>query len=270
LPFSAGPGAFSLAGGGPAPGADPSPAAAPPFAPASPPAGPAPAASAAAAVASTSSDTAFIVIRRSIEVFWIHRNASASVGAPPAAGPGPVEQLADLQPVAQRADLGFQRGDLLEPADRDLDGRHQVRLGERFDQVGHGARVPGPLDQLTLRERGQDDDRGKMVGGDPLGRRDPVQDRHLHIQDDKIRPEALGEGDGVLAVSGLAGHDVAFLFEHLPEVEPDQSFVFGDHNSKGRLGHPLSVPKGRYIGLARPRGSPVRKQNLIFPETTPG
>jgi hypothetical protein len=109
-----------------------------------------------------------------------------------------------------------------------------------------------------------------MVGGDPLGRRDPVQDRHLHVQDDKIRTEALGEGDGALAVGGLADHDVAFLFEHLLEVEPDQRFVFGDHNSKGRLGHPLSVPKGRYIGLARPRRSPAGKQTLISPQTTPG
>src|SRR5579875_1942879 len=44
---------------------------------------------------------------------------------------GAVQDLADLEPLAQGPDFGLERGDLTEPADRHLDGRHQVGLGER-------------------------------------------------------------------------------------------------------------------------------------------
>src|SRR5262249_13743009 len=62
----------------------------------------------------------------------------------------PVEELANLQALAQRVHFGPERSHLLEAADRDLDRWHQVRLGERLHQVGHRARVAGPLDEFTL------------------------------------------------------------------------------------------------------------------------
>ena len=80
----------------------------------------------------TASATARMVRRRSIEVFWIQRKASGSLK--PVLGLkqafGSVEQLADFQPLPQRADLVIERADLGEPADRHLDGRQrQIGLG---------------------------------------------------------------------------------------------------------------------------------------------
>ena len=149
----------------------------------------------------------------------------------------PVEELAHLEPLLERADLAGQRRDLLEAADRDLDGWHQVSLGERLHQVGHGSRVTGPLDQLTLVERGQDDHRRDLIGGHLLSGRYPVQDRHLHVEDDQVRPETKGEIDGLLAIGGLTDHRIALFLEHLLEVEPDQRLVFGDQNAQWGLTH---------------------------------
>ena len=192
--------------------------------------------------------------RRSMDVFWIQRNASGSVR--PAvhlqAALGPVQQLAHLQALPQGAHLGPERGQLLEPADRDLDRGHQVGLGERLHQIGHGARVPGPLDEFTLRERGQDDHRGDVLGGDLLGRGDPVQDRHLDVQDQQVGPQLLGQFDRLLPVGRLPGDLVTFLLQHLLQVKPDQRLVFGDHNTDGCLAHSHERTQSGRLASAAP------------------
>ena len=107
------------------------------------------------------------------------------------------------------------------------------RLGERLDQVGHRAGVAGPLDQLALAERGQDHDRRDPLAGDLLGRGDPVEDRHLDVEDDQVRPVLLGELDGGRPVAGLADDVVPLLGEHLDEVHADQDLVLGHHDGPG-------------------------------------
>ena len=71
----------------------------------------------------------------------------------------------------------------------------------------------------------------------PLSGGNPVQDRHLDVEDDEIGAELRCEFDGGLAVGRLAGHCVAFLLKHLLEVKPDQRLVFGDYNAKWGLAH---------------------------------
>jgi hypothetical protein len=51
---------------------------------------------------------------------------------------------------------------------------------------GHAGRV------CPLGERGQDHQRGDLLRRDPLGRRDPVQDGHLDVQDHQIRLQRRG------------------------------------------------------------------------------
>ena len=157
-------------------------------------------------------------------------------------------------------------------------------LRERLDQVGHRAGVPGPLDQVALAERGQDHHRRDPLGRDPLGGRDPVEDRHLHVQDDQVGPQLLGELDRLLAVAGLADDVVALLGEHLGEVHPDQRLVLGDDDAAhaGVAGGALTAPGYRrdaaglaaaYDGAvdlrrsstARPRPLPARG-DLLRPQ----
>ena len=125
--------------------------------------------------------------------------------------------------------------DLAEPADRQFDGGNQVGDGERLDEVRHRTRVTGPLDQFALAEGGEHDDRGDALAGD-LGRRvDAVAARHLDVHDHQVGLEALGQLDGFLPVAGLADDLVAFLSQHLGQVEPDECFVLSDENTV-RLG----------------------------------
>ena len=58
--------------------------------------------------------------------------------------------------------------------------------------------------------------------GDPLGGRDPVEDRHLHVEDHQVGLQLLGQLDRGRAVAGLADDVVTLLGEHLGEVHPDQ------------------------------------------------
>ena len=68
--------------------------------------------------AMTASATSRMDSRRSIEVFWIQRNASGSVS--PSCGLqhglGPVDRLAGLEPLAQVGDLGLEGDELGVPA----------------------------------------------------------------------------------------------------------------------------------------------------------
>ena len=67
---------------------------------------------------------------------------------------------------------------------------------------------------------------------DLLGGGDAVEHRHLHVEDDEVGPELLGELDGLLAVAGLADDVVALLLEHLLEVEADERLVLGDQTRR--------------------------------------
>ena len=76
-----------------------------------------------------------------------------------------------------------------------------------------------------------------MLCGDPLGCGDPVQNRHLDIEDHEIGAELGRKLNRGLPVGGLARHNVTFLLKHLLEVKSDQRLVFGDYNSKWGLAH---------------------------------
>ncbi len=148
---------------------------------------------------------------------------------------GPVDGLARRQLLAEVGDLALERPELGEPADRDLDRRHEVGPGERLDQVGHRARVAGPLDELALGERGEDHHRRDPVARDALGGGDAVEHRHLHVEDHQVGPLLLGQVDGPGAVRGLPHDVVPLLGQHLGEVHPDQCLVLGDDDAT-RLG----------------------------------
>src|SRR4051794_21871290 len=152
----------------------------------------------------------------------------------------PLDGLSGLQPFVQRGDLGLQRGHLGEPGERDLDSRHEVALLERLDQVGHRTGGPGPLDELALAERGQDDHRGDPGSRDLLRRGETVHDRHLDVEDDQIGPQVLGQPDRRLTVRGLADDVVALFDEHLAQIQTDERLVFRDQH-----------PTGRYVSHSR-------------------
>ncbi|GAA3068570.1 hypothetical protein GCM10020000_61260 [Streptomyces olivoverticillatus] len=98
---------------------------------------------------------------------------------------------------------------------------------------------------------------GDRIGRDPLRGGDPVEHRHLHIEDDQVRLVLPRQRHGRLAVARLAHDGVALFFEHLLEVEPDQGLVLGDHDTGGvRRGVLRLVVDGR-LGLGGGHGTPL-------------
>ena len=69
---------------------------------------------------------------------------------------------------------------------------------------------------------------------EPLGGRDAVELGHLDVHDDQIGTQLGGEGDGGLAVSGLADDLEAVVAQDLDDVEADERLVLGDdHAARG-------------------------------------
>ena len=100
---------------------------------------------------STACATSRMLTRRSIDVFWIQRNASGSL-RPCSLCSSPLarEQLAHLQPVTQRGHFRLERADLGEATVGHLDRGDEIGLGEGLDQVGHRAGVTGPFHEVAL------------------------------------------------------------------------------------------------------------------------
>ena len=149
---------------------------------------------------------------------------------------GAVDQLARLELLAERVDLAGEVAQLAEAPDRDLDRRDQVALLERLDEVGQGAGVARLLDHLALAEGGEDQHAAQLLGGDDAGRLEPVDARHLDVEDRQVGLQLADQLDRLVAAAGLADDHVALLLEGLAEVHADDGLVLGDHDSKRQAG----------------------------------
>src|SRR3546814_68809 len=98
-------------------------------------------------------------------------------------------------------------------------------------QVGEGSGIPRLLDQIPLREGGEDEDGGLAVGGDLPRRFQAVDPRHLDVEDGEVGGEVADQLDGFVAPSCLAHDVVALLLEGLLQVEADDGLVFGDDDA---------------------------------------
>ena len=84
-----------------------------------------------------------------------------------------------------------------------MDRRQQVLLAERLDEVAEDAGLDGPRDELVLAVGRQHHDRDRPLVEDPAGRLDPVQARHLDVEDRHVRLLRARELDRLLAVARL-------------------------------------------------------------------
>ncbi|MDQ1011424.1 hypothetical protein QFZ82_005909 [Streptomyces sp. V4I23] len=98
----------------------------------------------------------------------------------------------------------------------------------------------------------------------------PVEDRHLHIEDHEVRAVLTGQLDGSLAVTGLADDRVPLFLEHLFEVEPDEGLVLGDDDAgRQRRYVRLVVVIGDRLGrLGGGHGAPWGGSGAAPPEPT--
>ena len=145
----------------------------------------------------TPSATWRIESRRSMAVFWIQRKASGSLRSScPGGCSWPGRRLAGLQPLGQVGHLGLEQLQLGEAAQRHLDRGHQVVLGERLDQVGHGAASRARSTRSRWLNAVRMTTGAIRCGGDPLRGGDAVELGHLDVEHDQVGTELLGELDG--------------------------------------------------------------------------
>ncbi|TXS57398.1 histidine kinase [Streptomyces sp. t39] len=111
-----------------------------------------------------------------------------------------------------------------------------VLQGHVLHQEARGARPQRPVDDLVVVERGQDDDmRPPGTVGDPARRFDPVQHGHPDVHHHHVRPQALGQGDGLRPVARLPGHlDARRVRDHHLQGGADQRLVVGEHHPDRR------------------------------------
>ena len=88
-------------------------------------------------------------------------------------------------------------------------------------------------DELVLAVGGQHHDRDRALVEDPAGRLDPVQLRHLHVEDGHVGPLRAGKRYRLFAVAGLGADLEPGALEQGPEIEPDDRLVFGDQDPHG-------------------------------------
>ena len=144
---------------------------------------------------------------------------------------GAVDELAGVEALLELVDVSVEQCHLREAAERDLDRRDQVTLLERLDEVCESSGVAGLLDQLPLRERGEDQHRGHPLAGHVTGGREAVEPGHLDVEDHEVGLLLADELDRLVTAPGLAHDVVTLLDEQLLEIEPDDRFVLRDDDA---------------------------------------
>ena len=91
-------------------------------------------------------------------LFWISRKASPSLSpcCVHQAALGPVHELAGLELLVQVPGLLLELRDLCVAGQGDVDSRKEVGLLEGLNEVAHRPGIGSPLDELLLREGGED------------------------------------------------------------------------------------------------------------------
>src|SRR5262245_14790054 len=81
----------------------------------------------------------------------------------------------------------------------------------------------------------QNDGGSAVVCGDLLGYLEAVEVRKVDVEQDEVRVQAMGLGDGSRAVGGLADHVVALCLEQHPGGRPKRRVIVDDEDCCDRL-----------------------------------
>ena len=121
-------------------------------------------------------------------------------------------------------------------------------------EVAQGAGVQRGQDVGVVGEGGEHDDLGVgVLGADPGGRGDPVDDGHGKVHQHHVGVQLGGQGDGLFAVGGGADDlDAGGQAEQGDQAFPDRGLVVGDQHpqrrSRSRVrelsGVPVMAPGG--------------------------
>ena len=136
-----------------------------------------------------------------------------------------------------RADTGmvggqFERLHLLcKILERDLDGREQVSLRKRFDEVAKRAGARRSLHRFRVAERGEEDKRQVETLADLRGQPNAVFfPFNIDVQNSEVGVAALQNLDGLLSAHRITGDLVAALLKVATDGIARDKFVFDDQD----------------------------------------
>src|SRR5206468_2259423 len=128
---------------------------------------------------------------------------------------------------------------------RGRDGREQISLAEGLDEVAEDSGLHRARDELALAVCGHHHDRDRALVEDAARRLDPVEARHLHVEQGHVGLRRARELDRLLPVTRLRADLEARSLEQALEVEPDQRLVLGDEHAQRDRAH-RSIQSTRY------------------------
>ena len=110
------------------------------------------------------------------------------------------------------------------------------------ERLGHGAERAGEAVGNLFRVGGQEDDRGAVLGDEPLRDLRPGHAvQQVHVDQGQVRSFALGDREGAGPVHGATNHIAPAVGEHELQFHGQERLVLDDHDPQvGRLGH--SIP----------------------------
>ena len=120
--------------------------------------------------------------------------------------------------VGEGGILGLESLHLVKPRKGHLDSRQQLVLLEGLDQISERPSVAGLLDEIALAESREDEHRRSPVHVYLTRRRQPVESRHLDVQDHQVGSVLLGQLHGFVPAAGLTNNVKALLFENLTQI----------------------------------------------------
>src|SRR4029079_14320300 len=115
--------------------------------------------------------------------------------------------------------------------DRNLDGRNEIALLIRLDEMRQSPSVARLFDDFKLTGSVQHQPAAYPFGGDDSVCFEAIHPRHLDVEDGQVWLQIADERDRIVATAGFAADVVALLFEGLAQIETDDCLILGDHNT---------------------------------------
>ena len=105
----------------------------------------------------------------------------------------------------------------------------QILLRNRLHQITADMNIFSPVDNMGLAVRSQHNG-WNIHAVQNLGSLDAIQLRHHDVQQRQIRRQLPGQLHRLAPVAALTANHMSCPFEHTPDIQPGQGFVFRHQN----------------------------------------
>ena len=134
-----------------------------------------------------------------------------------------------------------ERPQFAEPSHCQFNRWYEVAALKWLHEIRKGACIASFFDQVSLTESSEQHDGAQLIGSDLSRGGEPIDTRHLDVENGDFGLEVTNEGDGFVAPSSFTDDLVSLFFEGLFQIESDDRLVFGDDDTGRQRCSPLRV-----------------------------